>query len=381
MMDTNSKLNAEQEYSGARILVVEDQDSLRRAVQRFLESEGYTITTAGDGIEALDRMNEECPDIIVADIGMPRMDGYAFYEAVRSRQDGVQIPFIFLSARSDKAEIRRAKDLGAEDYIIKPFHPEDLAVAIRARLRRAHEIREATEAGTELLKEQIITVLNHELRKPLTYITGYLGIALEEANVSSADDLRNLLMGIKQGSDRLNRLVEDLLLVIHLDSGKAARDFAVLAHAGQDIREMTLRTVRQYEPQAEAKGVSLILDLNGAAPPLRLCEPFYCDALGRLVDNAIKFSRGNGKSVTVRSGQDDAWFTVSVADQGIGIKPEELPRIFERFRQIDRHLLEQQGVGLGLAIAQELIRLHGGDITAESEPGVGSVFTIRLPLM
>jgi signal transduction histidine kinase len=112
---------------------------------------------------------------------------------------------------------------------------------------------------------------------------------------------------------------------------------------------------------------------------MQLCEPFFVDALGRLVDNGIKFSRGKGKRVTVNARVVGEWVEVAVSDEGVGISPDDLVYLFERFHQIGRRQMEQQGSGLGLVIAQELIRLHGGEITVESTLGEGSTFTIRLP--
>jgi two-component system sensor histidine kinase SenX3 len=113
---------------------------------------------------------------------------------------------------------------------------------------------------------------------------------------------------------------------------------------------------------------------------VRICEPFFTDALGRLIDNGIKFSRGERRRVTVSTRTVDEWVEVAVADEGIGIPLGEQSHLFERFQQIGREQMEQQGAGLGLAIAQELIHMHGGEITVESAPGAGSTFTIRLPV-
>jgi len=138
--------------------------------------------------------------------------------------------------------------------------------------------------------------------------------------------------------------------------------------------------LQQYEKQAAAQGVTLELKAEPDLPPVELCEPFFRDALGRLVDNGIKFSRGEGKRVTVSARAADGWVEVAVADEGVGIPIGELSHLFQRFRQIGREQMEQQGIGVGLTIAQELIHLHGGEISVESAPGAGSTFTIRLPV-
>ncbi|MFN3762063.1 MAG: response regulator [Anaerolineae bacterium] len=362
------------------ILVVEDHEPLLYVIQKVLERAGYSVLTATDGQKGLEVMERVRPDLIVADIMMPNMDGYEFYQAVRARPEGLTIPFVFLTARSTREDILRGKELGAEDYLTKPFDPEELLVVVRSRLRRAGEVQQATASEFDRLKRQIVTILSHELRTPLTYITGYTELALEELPSLSPEALQQFLEGIRRGSERLNRLVQDLLTLIRLDTGQAATEFHQMVRTHKNLAELVRQTVNQYEPLATQNGILLEARVPPELPPVPLCEPFFANALGRLVDNAIKFSRGKGKRVVVEAGTSGEWVEVSVADNGVGIRPEEIPHLFERFRQIDRERLEQQGVGLGLAIARELIRLHGGEITVESVYGVGSRFTIRLPL-
>ncbi|MBE9507384.1 MAG: hybrid sensor histidine kinase/response regulator [Chloroflexi bacterium] len=362
------------------ILIVEDHGPLLSAVRAALESENYTVLTATDGVEALEAMEGTRPDLIVADIMMPRMDGEALYANVRARPEWVPIPFIFLTAKASKEDIMRGKALGAEDYITKPFDLQELLVAIRARLGRAQAIRKATTVEFDELKQQIVTILSHELRTPLTYIQGYTSLALDDVPTLPPDALQEFLEAIKRGADRLTRLVEDLLLLVRLDTGRAMEEFKLLVHTHHDLDAILERTVHQYEEQAAAHGVTLEIGTVPDLPPVRLCEPLFVDALGRLVDNGIKFSRGKGKLVTVSGRVTDGWIEVLVQDEGVGIAAEEIPHLFERFRQINREQMEQQGVGLGLAITKELIRLHGGEVTVESEPDVGSTFAIRLPI-
>ena len=362
------------------ILLVEDHEPLRTAIRQVLETANYTVLTATDGAEALEMMKKTRPDLIVADIMMPRMDGYAFYDAVRARQEWVPIPFIFLTAKAEKGDVLKGKRLGAEDYITKPFDPQELMVTIEARLGRAKAIQEATTEEFDQLKRQIINMLSHELRTPLTYIQGYTSLALDDIPSLSPDALGEFLTAIKQGADRLTQLVEDILVLVRLDTGQAEKEFRMLAKTHTNLAEMVTRTLGQHSERATAQDVKLESKMASNLPPVHLCEPFFVDALSRLVDNAVKFSHGKGKTVTVSSHVADEWLEIAVQDEGIGIAEEKIPHLFERFRQIDREHVEQQGSGLGLSIAQELIALHNGEILVESETGKGSTFAIRLPI-
>jgi CheY-like chemotaxis protein len=117
-----------------RILVVDDHKSLLAAIRELLETEGYTVLAAADGVQALQMMEENRPDLILADVLMPRMDGYALYKAVRARPEWASIPFIFLTAKAEEEDLSKGKGLGVEEYITKPFDPQDLLAAVRAQL-------------------------------------------------------------------------------------------------------------------------------------------------------------------------------------------------------------------------------------------------------
>lgn len=363
-----------------RILVVDDHEPLLVAIRGVLESEGYTVLTATDGSRALRMMQEVHPDLIIADIMMPRMDGYTLYKEIRAQPEWVSIPFIFLTAKAEKEDRLKGKDLGAEDYLTKPFDPHELVIAVRSRLKRSRDIRKAEEVKFEHLKQQIVNVLGHELRTPLTYVRGYTELALEDIPSLSPAALQEFLLGIKRGADRLNRLVEDLMLLVQIDAGRAAEEFQLLVSVHNDLSSVLETAIQRYQNQALAKGVDLELEVEPDLPPVRLCEPYLLDAVGRLIENGIKFSQGDNQRVTVSARSTDDLVEISVADRGVGIAPENLPHIFKRFEQADRETMEQQGAGLGLALARELVSLHNGEITVESTLGEGSTFTIHLPV-
>ncbi|MGC9520542.1 MAG: ATP-binding response regulator [Anaerolineae bacterium] len=365
-----------------RVLVVEDHDLLLMAIRDILEVEGYQVTTATDGVDALEKMREAIPDLIIADISMPRMDGYRFFEEVHANPEWVPIPFIFLTARAEREDRLRGKAMGAEDYIVKPFDPQELVVVVNSRIGRARAIREATESEFEELKRQIITLLSHELRTPLTSVYGYTELALEEATNLPPGDFQQFLAGIQKGADRLTHLVEDLLLVVRLEAGELQREFQLFGAVQDDVADIVHRTVELEKPKAAKLGISLETHVPSALPPSVIHEQFLADALSRLIDNALKFSRRVGKRVRVTAGTPDNEIQIAVRDWGIGIPSDQLDHLFERFRQIDRDKLEQQGAGMGLFIAQALMSCMGGKITVESQQGEesGSTFTIHLPV-
>jgi signal transduction histidine kinase len=312
---------------------------------------------------------------------MPHMDGYTLYKKVRENIAWTHIPFIFLTARGQHEDIKRGKALGVEDYLTKPFDTEEVAIAVRSRLERTQAIQEASQIEFEDLKQQIVNVLSHELRTPLTYISGYTELALEDASGLSPEELMMFLQGIKKGADRLQGLVEDLLIGVQLDTGRSKQEYEKLAQVSDDLGKVVTGTAKNYQHIAAEHDVTLATEVPLDLPPVELYMPFFRDALGRLIDNAIKFSETPPRHIEIKAEPTSEEVLIHVSDQGLGISEEQAQHVFQRLHQANRQELEQQGIGMGLFIARAYILLHGGDITLESKIGEGSTFTIHLPIV
>jgi len=367
------------------ILVIEDDPILLEGIRDILGLAGYHVLAANNGLEALQALEgQERPDLIISDIMMPRMNGYSFYEAVRAHPEWVAIPFIFLTARGEKADVRLGKQLGVDDYIVKPFEAEDLLVAIAAKLRRTAELRAVQEQEIASLKRSILTMLNHEFRTPLTYIMAYAEMLSEDsvnADYSEASQFREFLQGIRKGSHRLQRLVEDFIFLVELETGEARKTYEARRRIVADLRQLIAGVVADWAEVATARNLNLVTDVPECLPPILADTEYLRNALERLLDNACKFSWHGTIEVRACDHEEPGGRAVCIAvsDQGIGIAADDLPHIFSPFYQGDRAKTEQQGSGSGLAIAKGIVELHGGHIEVESQPGVGSTFTIVLP--
>ncbi len=362
------------------ILVVEDNPTLLEGLNALLEFAGYRMATAENGREALKLLDEIAPDLIISDITMPGIDGYEFQSKVRERPELLGVPFIFLTARGGKAEIRLGKELGADDYITKPFDEEDLLSAVRSKLSRWEDLRKVRDEQIEDVKKRILLTMSHEFRTPLTYILNYAEMLKPDEQDISEEEYEQFMNGICKGATRLNRLVEDFILLVELETGEMEKAYhsrrAEIPNTSSWLRSVGHRS----QEETEAKGLTLILDIPDDLPPIVVDEKYIADAITRLLANAVKFSMPMSESVRLVAGVRDDTLRVSVEDQGVGIPEKEMASLFNIFHQIDRAKREQQGTGLGLAICMGIVTIHGGQITVESEDGVGSMFTIELPL-
>ncbi len=364
----------------ALILVVEDDLALLEGIRELLEISGYDVLTAANGREAIEKLDQARPDLIVSDIMMPEMDGYAFHAEVRKRQDLIAVPFIFLTARGEKMDIRRGKSVGADDYITKPFDDEDLLVAIESKLSRWAGLRRYREEEISDLKHRILLTLSHEFRTPLTYIINYADMLNMGDPSVTEDDFREFMDGIRRGARRLNKLVEDFLILVELETGEAVEAYLYRRQPIDDTSAWLRVVARRFQSRADARGLELKLDIPDGLPTLIADEAYLADALGRLIDNAIKFSTDTSQRVSIQARAEGDRLRVAVIDEGRGIRADRLEELFDVFEQVDREYHEQQGTGSGLAICRGIVEIHGGEVGAESQEGKGSTFWILLPL-
>jgi signal transduction histidine kinase len=269
---------------------------------------------------------------------------------------------------------------GVDAYLTKPFDLEELLIHVQNKLSRFATIRKQALAQLEELQLQIVNMFSHELRTPLTYIQGYTDLLATSSASTSSEEMEMFLRGLQSGSKRLNRLIDSLLSLVHLDTNVFQREFEDFAEAAPGIGRLVREVVQSYRPDAAATGVQVQVVIQDSLPAVRRLDELFARALGCLVDNAIKFSRTPGSQVLVHVYQSEDRVAIDVVDEGIGISAADLPHVFDRFRQIDRDRHEQAGIGVGLAIARGLARVHGGDIAVESRLDRGSKFTVWLPV-
>jgi two-component system sensor histidine kinase ResE len=218
-------------------------------------------------------------------------------------------------------------------------------------------------------------MLSHEFRTPLTYITGYVDL-LQEGDWS-VEDLQRFLARIKGGSARLNRLVEDFLLLVRFETEDAKTAYSVEKILFNNWRSLISRIFNTLSDQATRRSVDLVAEVPPDLPKIEAHEGYLENALQRLIDNAIRFSKPDGGRVIARVALEDRSVVVHVIDNGIGIPAVEVPKMFEKFHQINRERMEQQGAGIGLAIVKGFVDLHGGEAECNSEDGAGSEFILR----
>lgn len=362
-----------------KILVIEDADPLRNDIVEMLGFEGFDVRGADNGRTGVDVAREYHPELIVCDIMMPELDGYEVLEALREDGKTASIPFIFLTAKTDRSDIRYGMGLGADDYLTKPFMANELLDTIRARLRRHHTFAEIAERQVQELRESIITALPHELRTPLNTIMGFSEMLATEAPRLKPDEITKWSMHIQESGKRLNHLLENYLMYARVETLRV--DHAQVDELRRQSTDPTAVILMMAEQRAvfhNRKDDLNTSDIPTILPQVAISEQDMSKIMEELVDNAFKFSKKD-TPVTVAVSQEGECFVLTVSDKGRGMTQEQIQQVGAHI-QFDRFLYEQQGIGLGLTIAQNLVEIYGGSINLSSKINDGTTVTVKLPL-
>jgi signal transduction histidine kinase len=358
-----------------RILVIDDDPSVRGLIVETIRFKGWDAIDAADGETGLKIAAQELPDLILCDIQMPRMDGYAVLHAIRGNKTTAAIPFIFLSGLGEKPKVRQGMESGADDYIIKPFTIQELTGAINARFEKLAAFHETAETRLKELRESITFALPHELVTPLNTILGFSSLLVETPEISR-EELKEYASLMHQSAERLKELVEKFLLFAQVeltarDSETHDTSFLVPHITKETIAAAANRVAGEFQRPG---------DLELSLKPIQhRISPSHLERVVReLVQNAFKFSTPKSK-VEVRSARTDGKFQVEVLDHGRGLSPEQIQRVGANI-QFDRRLQEQQGSGLGLAISRRLVELYGGKLHLQSTPGEYTSARIEFPI-
>jgi signal transduction histidine kinase len=359
-----------------KILVIDDEKWLREMVRLALRQQGYEVIEAEDGAVGVEKAQKERPDLILCDVNMEKLDGYRTLSSLRNDPTTAAIPFILMTGLADNAGMRHGMELGADDYLPKPFTIDALYKAVAARLKKAQALREEAEKKLADLRDNISMMLPHELRTPLNGILAYGEILTADAGTLRPDEIAEMGHVICQSGKRLERLVENFL--IHAQMELLSADPQKVAGLR---RQRTPSPARLIEERARVqadqanRAADLVLQLEDA--PIPMAEEYVSKVVDELTQNAFKFSKPGTAVHVALSGTPEA-VILSVDDRGRGFSTEHITKV-GAYMQFDRKLHEQQGVGLGLNIARRLTELHGGTLTIQSEKGVGTTVTARLP--
>ena len=367
---------SEEAASSARVLLADDNADMRAYLERLLRPH-YRVEAVGDGRAALEAARERRPDLVLTDVMMPALDGFGLLRELRADPDLRTVPVIVLSARAGEESAVEGLDVGADDYLVKPFTAQELLARVASRLelsaRRVAVEEELREADRR--KDDFLALLGHELRNPLGAIRNATEL-LALVHDPQDDELSRIRGVLDRQVRHATALIDGLLEVSRIARGKI-----VLTRTELDLCGLVARVVGDQKHRFDRRGLEVELRVPAESAPVLGDEVRLVQVFDNLLANAIKFTDPPGK-VTVGLESDGDLAHVFIRDTGVGISPDLLERIFEPFQQEGRQLARSAGgLGLGLALVKALIELHGGSVEARSDgPGTGTEMRVHLPL-
>lgn len=363
-----------------RILVIEDEQGIRENVEELLDAKGYTVKTAVHGKQGINEALDFRPDLIICDIMMPKMDGFKVLEYVRKTSMIQNTPFIFLSAKVDKHDVRYGMDLGADDYITKPFTAKELLKAVESRLKRHDKLVGEYAKVKHELDTTAFATYYHEFNTPLHGILGGVNLLLKARDSFAEDQINELLVSILKSSLRLNHSLANLMLFEEIKRAEVYTELLTMFSLGVSkkswvpkIHEEILTMSKEIYNRTE----DVEFDCEEAALSIKL--EYLLRLVLELVDNALKFSK-KGDKISVKGRVSGEEYILEVTDSGRGFKLESLDEIIP-FKQFNRKKYEQQGLGIGLYLVKRLVELNRGDlkiISDETDGGTRVIVTLGL---
>lgn len=355
-----------------KILVIEDEDDLRMNIVEILELEGFHVLSAANGRKGVKLAKDHIPDLILCDVLMPEMNGYEVLTEIRGDSRMATTPFIFLTAKTTGSDIRTGMELGADDYLTKPFMIHTLLTAIRTQLKKHDTISQQMDE----LRANLMLMLPHELLTPLNVIIGFSSFLKNPTKLPETADIVTMGQSIYNSGLRLQRLVENYLLYADLKLMEYDPRKRNVWQEMTPIETKSLITNFALNPARRAeRQKDLVLDLVEAT--IEVSPKALVKILEELLSNAFKFSEP-GTPVQLTTTLDEEVFTLSIKDQGWGMTAEQIAHI-DAFMQFDRQKYEQQGLGLGLVLAQRLAELNRGEVTLESVSEQGTTIRVVFP--
>lgn len=380
----------------AKILIAEDEIGIRTALTILLEEEGYQVTTAKDGHEAMDVVRGKEIDLVVSDIRMPGMSGLQFLEEVRKLPYGPEI--ILITAFGSVETAIQAMKKGARDFLLKPFSNDLMKMTVR----RVLELRELSEENKKLrelerMKNEFIAMIAHELRTPLTAIKGYLTLVLSGTSGDLGEMQKKYLQVVNQNSEKLQRIVDEVLDISQLEKSELS-----LRAVSTNLINVIGKTIAAVQEPLEEKGLKLEVNVDASLSPAVIDPRRLRQVLIALLENAIAFGpphsriwiriRKWGGEASYRADELPAsyvdftalepgeYFEVTVEDEGPGIPKERLSDVFKKFFQVEELYVRQVGgMGLGLSLCKRIVEVMNGRIWVKSRLGEGSRFSFILP--
>ncbi len=352
------------------ILVVEDDKGILGNLSLLLGSEGYNVITALNGLEAIRHIENKVPDLILSDIMMPYLDGLELFRRVKEEYKLINTPFIFLTAKSDVASMRKGLGMGADDYISKPFENEDVLQAIKVRLQKTQQNIQQIES----IKACLTTYVPHELRTPLVSILGFSEMIRDDIKSLDSCEVKEMANKINLSGKRLLNRIEKFINAYEVES-LDKQEINQLANSTSFLDAAFIKSAFNITNQLVQ--VENEIDIVVQEANIKISDRYLKIIIKEILENAAKFSL-NSTSIVVVGKKVSKKYTLLILNKGIGMSKSEIANI-SQFSQFNRERFNMEGNGLGLALTKKILDLFGGKLSITSRKNTNTCVKIILP--
>jgi signal transduction histidine kinase len=372
------KENIEETTKQRALLIVDDHEENAKMVELYLKRKNIKAIISNNGASAIELARSAKPDLILLDIMMPEMDGIETAKAIQAQIESADIPIIFLTAKSSSEDVIKGLQLGAVDYISKPFNAMELIARVETHLKMKDYKDQIIEKNKQLEKlsverNEFLGIAAHDLKNPI-YNISMLAKVIKEEDLNKAE-IDEFADDILKTSERMLELIKNLLDFNAIEQGKININLEKT-----DICELALAVADNYKERAAIKGISIIADNSGALPVFANADrSAFIQILDNLISNAVKYSPFD-KKIFLNIGASDQICYVSVKDEGPGLSDEDQKKLFGKFARLTPQPTgDEHSNGLGLSIVKKYAQLMNGDIRVETKLGEGCDFILELP--
>ena len=378
-MDTVETLEGKINRSDYKILIVDDVVSNVLLLKILLTNEKFQVCTANNGTMCIEMARKEHPDLILLDVMMPDMNGFDTATVLKKEEGTKDIPIIFLTALNTPQDLVHGFQVGASDFLTKPFNKEELVMRVTQQIslvaaKRIIEKQNAELRATLTNRDKMYSVIAHDLRSPMASIRMVLNLVVASATPETVGpELYTLLDQANRESEEVHDLLDNLLKWTKSQTGRLS-----VVKQDLDLNDIIPGVVEIFEAIAYTKRIKLDLQKTDSPLMVNADNDMLKTVVRNFLSNAIKFSPEDS-SIEIIMATEGEMAKVSVRDHGVGIAADRLENIFHK-GETTYGTGGEEGSGLGLQLCQDFARKNGGDCTVESVEGQGSTFSVFIPL-
>ena len=378
-MDTVETLEAKINRSDYKVLIVDDVVSNVLLLKILLANEKFQVCTASNGKDCIEISRKEHPDLILLDVMMPDLNGFDTAVILKKGEDTKDIPIIFLTALNTPQDLVHGFQVGASDFLTKPFNKEELVMRVTQQISLVAAKRIIEQQNQELRatlnnRDKMYSVIAHDLRSPMASIRMVLNLVVASASPETVgEEVYNLLDQANRESEEVHDLLDNLLKWTKSQTGRLN-----VVKQELELNDIIPGVVEIFDTIAATKHIKLELKSESDSLKVEADNDMLKTVVRNFLSNAIKFSPADS-TIEIAMTKENEFAKVSVRDHGVGIASDRLDSIFHK-GETTYGTGGEEGSGLGLQLCQDFARKNGGDCTVESVEGEGSTFSVLIPL-